>query len=65
MPHLAGLTHLEWMHLGSTEVTDDGLPNLHGLKKLAALEITFCPGITAEGLKRLQEAVPALKDVKY
>lgn len=61
--HLQGLQDLEFLHLGSTSVGDPGLEGLHGLKKLNKLEITFLPGVTDEGVRKLKEALPGLKEI--
>jgi hypothetical protein len=61
LAHLRGLTDLEFLHLGNTRITDAGLENLHGMKKLQELVITFCPGVTDEGVSALQAKLPGVK----
>jgi hypothetical protein len=58
--HLAGLSNLEFLHLGKTQVSDAGLAALTGLRNLKQLVITFCPRVTDAGVAKLKEAIPAL-----
>ena len=55
------LQNLEWIHLGKTQVGDAGLDALATLPKLKELIITHCPNVTDAGVKKLQDAKPALK----
>jgi Leucine-rich repeat (LRR) protein len=64
LKHLAGLTNLEYLHLGSTQVTDAGLEHLQGLKNLRHLVVTFLPGVTREGIERLEAALPSLEEIE-
>lgn len=61
---LEGLDQLEYLHIGSTQITDEGLKHLHGLKNLKHLVVTFCPGVTDDGVKALQDAVPGLTKIE-
>ena len=63
LAHLKGLSELEYLHLGTTRVTDAGLPHLYELKNLQELVITFCPKVTPEGIKQLQDKLPGLTKV--
>ena len=45
-------------------VTDKGLRHLKGLKELRLLYVDQCPGITTEGLKELQDALPGKFELK-
>lgn len=57
---LAGLDNLEWMHLGKTQVSDEGLDALLSLQRLNSLVLHSCPNVTDEGVARLQKARPNL-----
>jgi hypothetical protein len=46
------------------KVTDKGLRHLKGLKELRLLHVDDCPGITTEGLKDLQAALPGQYSLK-
>jgi hypothetical protein len=63
-PQLKGLTNLEYLHIGSTEVNDDALEPLEELKNLKELVVTFLPNVTDERVKKLQEKLPGLKNIK-
>ncbi|HEU4338453.1 MAG TPA: hypothetical protein VFS19_00155 [Planctomycetota bacterium] len=53
---IQGLEDLSFEYL--RELTDAGLVQLRGLKQLRRLHLFDCPGISAEGLKKLQSALP-------
>jgi len=61
MSHLAGLTALEYLAIGSPEITDAGLANLAGMNQLRYLEIRG--DITDRGLSHLTN-FPALSELK-
>ena len=63
-PQLRGFANLEYLHIGSTQVNDAALEPLGELKNLKELVITFLPDVTDEGVKKLQEKLPGLKDIK-
>jgi hypothetical protein len=65
MPYVGQLENLEFAHLGSTNISDEGLEHLHGLENLRHLVVTFCPGVTAAGVRDLREAVPSLERVEH
>ena len=56
--------NLAMLHLGSTTVTDKGLQKLAGLKQLKQLMLTFCAGVTDEGVEQLQQALSELNDIQ-
>jgi internalin A len=58
---LAVLTELEELWLDGTAVTDAGLRHLERLNKLEFLYLNNCPGVTDEGVARLQKALPKCK----
>jgi hypothetical protein len=64
LKELAPLTNLEFLHIGSTQVTDAGLPSLNGLKKLKHLVVTYLPGVTGEGIEKLQAEIKGLEEVE-
>jgi hypothetical protein len=51
---MSGLIHLS---LFGTQITDEGLPNLYGLKKLTALDVRHT-ALTATGIAQLRAALP-------
>ena len=55
---LSGLTNLEFLHLGKTQVGDEGLAAIEGLKNLNLLIITFCPNISDQAFEQLCQALP-------
>lgn len=63
-PHLSGFSNLEYLHIGSTQVNDTALEPLGELKNLKELVITFLPDVSDEGVKKLQEKLPGLKNIK-
>ncbi len=56
LAHLAGMESLAELDLSCTDVTDEGLKHLYGLKldRLALCDI----GVTADGVRRIEEAIP-------
>jgi hypothetical protein len=54
---LAKLTNLQQLVASSTVITDAGLAHLHGLKALRVVEL-YSTGVTADGVQKLQEALP-------
>ena len=61
LEHLKGLENLRWwLYLNGTNVTDAGLEHLTGLSNLEALDLTGTR-VTAEGVKKLQQALPNCK----
>ncbi len=59
--NLRGLTHLQFLALSGSGVTDAGLEDLKGLKHLTLLQLPRLPRVTAEGVKKLQQALPKCK----
>ena len=64
LQHLEPLKNLEFLHIGSTQVTDAGLEHLQGLKKLKHLIVTFLPGVSRDGVTKLKAALPQLEEVE-
>ncbi len=59
------MVELTFLHLGSTGVSDAGMPKLLGLKKLKDLKVTRT-SVTEAGAKQLTDAIPGLEvQVKY
>jgi hypothetical protein len=56
------MTDLEFLHLGSTAISDEGLVHLEPLTKLKELYVTRT-AVTQEGVKRLQAKLPNTKIV--
>lgn len=54
---LDSLTEIRWLVLQDTSVTDVGLQQLSGLKKLERLDLDGSP-VTDVGIARLQQALP-------
>jgi hypothetical protein len=52
-----GFTNLQHLNLAWTDITDDGLPHLYKLQKLAVLSLQQT-NVTAVGVKKLQQAIP-------
>ncbi len=61
LDNLRGLTRLQFLALGGSGVTDAGLEDLKGLKHLTLLQLPRLPRVTAEGVKKLQQALPKCK----
>ena len=61
MKQLAALENLEWLHLGKTDVGDEGVTALAALARLAALDVNTCRNVTSEGIAKLQAAKPEIK----
>ena len=57
LEHLTGLSKLEFLDLGDTQVTDAGLGHLAGLSELESLNL-FNTQVTDAGLKELRRALP-------
>jgi hypothetical protein len=62
LEHLRKQTNLRQLFLYNTDVTDAGLEHLRGLDHLEELDLTRT-AVTREGVRRLQEALPGLKQV--
>ena len=58
--HLEGLTHLKTLHLGSTDITDDGLVHLEGMTHLDILRVNN-PNVSFEAMRALQKKLPDTK----
>jgi hypothetical protein len=58
MAAVGGLKGLKYLNLRTTGVTDAGLRRLQGMSSLELLVLFDCPGITVEGVARLQKALP-------
>lgn len=58
LKHLKPLPRLQRLELGGTQVTDAGLEHLKGLTELQS--VYGGNGVTDEGMKRLQQALPKL-----
>ncbi len=56
--HLVGLSQLQELALQDTSITDGGLATLANLQNLKALHLSGCKNITAEGVRKLQAALP-------
>ena len=57
---VAEFQELEFLHLGSTQITDVGLGELEDLKALTNL-IATQTFVTDQGVKELQDAIPIVK----
>jgi hypothetical protein len=55
---LEGLAELQVLSLSDTRITDGGLPSLSKLTKLQKLYLSGCHGVTAAGVKKLQQLLP-------
>ena len=65
LPALSGLLKLEFLHLGSTSITDEGLVHLAGLKSLKDLKVTRT-NVSEAGVTTLQKKLPETKiQLKY
>lgn len=62
LAHLKRLTSLEFLSIQNHPITDRGLDHLKGMHKLREIDIKGT-GITDDGVKKLQEALPSLKRV--
>ena len=60
LANLAPLAKLQSLSLADTPVTDAGLEQLHGLKELKELDLSFTQ-TSEEGQAKLQKALPELK----
>jgi hypothetical protein len=49
------------LHLGKTDVGDEGVVALAALAKLAALDVNTCQNVTSEGIAKLQAARPEIQ----
>jgi hypothetical protein len=58
------LRQLRRLPLFNTSVTDAGLRHLEGLGRLEHLDLRGCPNVTAEGVRRLREALPGCEVVR-
>ena len=65
MAAVGGLKGLKYLNLYHTGVTDVGLRQLEGLSSLEWLGLGYCPGITNEGVARLQKALPNCTIQRY
>jgi hypothetical protein len=63
LKHLQPLSNVTFLHLGSTQVTDAGLPELEPMKQLKYLNVSRS-GVTPEGAKALQEKLPSTEIVQ-
>ena len=54
---MQGLVQLEFLHLGSTAITDAGLSNLESLEALKELKVTRT-NVTDNGVAALQQKLP-------
>ena len=59
---LAGLDGLCWLGLNDTQIGDDSLRHLTGLSDLDHLDLRGT-AVTAEGIARLQQALPGCRIV--
>jgi hypothetical protein len=58
LPHLKALAKLKRLYLNGTSVTDAGLRHLEGARQLERLDLNNGTKVKAEGVKRLQQALP-------
>jgi hypothetical protein len=58
MKPLKTMVGLRELRLRYAKITDDGLMELKGLKKLESLKLFLCESITDEGVRGLQAALP-------
>jgi hypothetical protein len=61
MAAIGALKGLKYLRLGKTGVTDAGLRRLERMSSLELLRLVDCPGVTDEGVARLQKALPECK----
>lgn len=61
MVHLQGLAKLRELKLNRSQITDAGLAPLKKLGQLQMLELAEVDGVTAAGVRDLQQALPDLK----
>ena len=59
----AGLTNLEYLNLYGTEITDAGLSNLEGMKKLKKLYV-WQTKVTDKGIAQLRKALPGVEIIE-
>ncbi len=57
LKYLNGMKQLEFLHLGSTAVSDEGLPSLEGLTNLKDLKLTRT-AVTEKGVADLKQKLP-------
>lgn len=60
MRELGAIRSLTMIDVGHTQITDDGLKGLQGLKKLVDLRVAGT-AITDEGVRMLTESLPNLR----
>ena len=58
---LVTLENLEWMHLGKTDVGDEGVLALAALAKLTAIDVNTCKNVTHEAIAKFQTARPDIR----
>jgi hypothetical protein len=58
---VSSLRGVSWLNLGGTQITDKGLHHLESMSNLPRLFLYNCPKVTAEGVARLQKALPNCK----
>jgi hypothetical protein len=57
MDQVGKLTNLTFLHLGRTQLTDEGLAKLHGLTNLKEIHVSNTE-VSEEGIAAFKEAVP-------
>lgn len=62
--HLQGLSELQKLDLSGTAVTDAGLKHLKGLTNLREVNLKGNRGVTAAGVRELQQALPRAKIIR-
>jgi hypothetical protein len=63
MKSVGKLTSLEYLHIGTTQVTNDGLKELHGLTNLKEIDLTFLSSISDSAVEELKTALPKLETI--
>lgn len=54
MVFLATLSQITWLHIGSTDITNEGTPILAAMTQLEYLSLSFCPRLGDRGMRPLK-----------